>query len=431
MAVSGISKLLRWLRRGLGAALLGACGAFAQAPPDPLPLSWCLERAAATSPALDVARFAAEAAEQRVYPAGALPDPRYRYELSNLPIGDFGLGSTPLTGHQFGLSMRLPFPGARSSRREAARAAADAALETLDDQSLQIAAAVERAWVELGFAQRALEITDESIDLLRQFAKIAEAKYRVGEGLQQSVIRAQVALAELIDERLGREAAIRAAEARLASLLDLPAERPFPQTAAAPEQAPLPDLAALLGRLESSSPLLRALAERIEASRHELRTAQLGRYPDFDLGLGYRVRDKAPGDPVGGDDFLSASVSVQFPIDRRKWRAQVAERRALVHRGEAEYRQARAELRQALGTRHAQLTRADQAIALLQDGLLPQARQSLESTRAGYAVNKLSFLDLIDSQVRLLNAQLRLERAIADRRIAFAAIEASLGASLR
>ncbi len=92
-------------------ALLGAAGPPATTPPVPLPLAWCLERAQLTNPDLDIARTAVEAAEARVYPAGALPDPRFRYELSNVPTGDFDLDSTPLSGQQLGLSQRLPFPG--------------------------------------------------------------------------------------------------------------------------------------------------------------------------------------------------------------------------------------------------------------------------------------------------------------------------------
>ena len=82
-------------------------------------------------------------------------------------------------------------------------------------------------------------------------------------------------------------------------------------------------------------------------------------------------------------------------------------------------------------TRYADLVLADQEIALIELGLLPQARQSLDSSRSAYEVDKVDFLSLIDSQVRLLNAQLRLERVIADRRAAFAAVEASVGAPLR
>ena len=391
----------------------------------------CLARAFPTNPDLDVARTSAEAAGERVYPAGALPDPRFRYELSNVPSGDLDLDSTPLSGQQLGLNQHLPFPGLLGSRRNAARSEADAARASVDDAARRVAAAVERAWAELGFAQRALDVTVENIDLLRQLAKVAEAKYRVGQGLQQDVIRAQVSLTELLDEQLRREAAIRTAEARLGNLLDLPPDVSLPRTTSLREAAPLPDPTQLLGRLEETSPLLRALARRIEEAAHRKRAAELEGYPDFDLGIGYRIRRRVMGDPVDGDDFLGASASIRLPIDRHKWRAQVAEHDALLRRSEAEHRRARAELRDAVRSRFADLERADQEIVLLEGGLVPQARQSLDASRSGYEVDKVDFLSLIDTQVSLLNAQLRLERAIADRRIAFAALEASVGATLR
>lgn len=416
---------------GLALAFPGASSAASEAPPQPLPLAWCLERAEGMSPELAIARAEVEAADERVYPAGALPDPRFRYELSNVPTGDWDLDSTPLSGHQLGLSQQLPFPGLLGSRRKAARSGAEAAEEAFGDESRRIAAAVEQAWVELGFAQRALEVTTRNIDLLRQLAKIAEAKYRVGQGLQQDVIRAQVALTELLDERLRRQATIRTAEARLARLLDLPPELSFPRTAPIRDGAPLPDPAAFFGELESTSPRLRALAERIEEAEHRRQAARIEGYPDFDLGLGYRIRKQVPGDPVEGDDFVGASVTVRLPIDRHRWRARVAEQDAMLRRSKAEYRRVHAALREALRARYAALERADEEIALLEGGLLPQARQSLDSSRSGYEVDKVDFLSLVDSQVRLLNAQLRLERAIADRRAAFAALEAGVGVPLR
>jgi outer membrane protein TolC len=428
---SGIKPARFGILFGASLALLGAASSPPATPPDPLPLAWCLERAQLTNPDLDIARAVAQAAGARVYPAGALPDPRFRYEVSNIPTGDFDLDSTPLSGQQLGLSQRFPFPGLLGNQRDAARSAADASDEALGDRSRRVAAAVERAWVELGFAQRALDVTVENIDLLRQLAKIAEAKYAVGEGLQQDVIRAQLTLTELLEERLQRDAAIRSTEARLANLLDLPPHVPLSRTENLRESAPLPDIAALLDKLESTSPRLRALTERIDEAKHRKRVAQLEGYPDFDLGVGYRIRQRVTGDTVNGDDFLSANVTIRLPVDRRKWRSRVAERDALLRQSQAEYRRVRAALRDSLRSRHADLERADREVALIEAGLLPQARQSLDSSRSGYEVDKVDFLSLIDSQVRLSNAQLRLERAIADRRGAFAAVEASLGAPLR
>jgi outer membrane protein TolC len=62
---------------------------------------------------------------------------------------------------------------------------------------------------------------------------------------------------------------------------------------------------------------------------------------------------------------------------------------------------------------------------------VPQARQSLESSRSGYEVGRIDFLSLLDSQVRMQNAELRRVRAVADRRVAFARLEAAAGEVLR
>ena len=80
---------------------------------------------------------------------------------------------------------------------------------------------------------------------------------------------------------------------------------------------------------------------------------------------------------------------------------------------------------------HAELTRASSEEALLETGLVPQARQSLESSRSAYEVGRIEFLSLLDSQVRLLDAELQLVRARADKRRAFAALEAAAGEKLR
>ena len=102
--------------------LLLAAPGWAGSPPDPLPLSWCLERAAAANPTIALDEALRDAAKERILPAGALDDPRFRYEASNIPTGDFDFDSTPLSGHQLGLSQRLPFPGLLSSREAAAEA---------------------------------------------------------------------------------------------------------------------------------------------------------------------------------------------------------------------------------------------------------------------------------------------------------------------
>jgi outer membrane protein TolC len=411
--------------------LIGGAAGPAPEVPDPLALDWCLERAAAANPALERSRAIASAADQRVMPAGALDDPRIAYDASNLPVGDFDFDSTPLSGHQLGVRQKLPFPGLLSSRREAASRSASASHHLVADERLATDAAVESAWAELGYAQQALDITFRNIALLRQLSATAESRYRVGTGLQQDVLRAQVELTALLQERLRREETIARAESVLVALLDLPADTSLPRTTSLRVTAQRPPLAPLLGSLDARNARLRAAAEKLEEARARLRVAELEGLPDFDLGVGYRIRKDVVGDPVEGDDFVSAGVTLRLPLHRSKWRARVAERKALVRRAEADLRGVRASLVSRTRSAHAGLVRAASEEALLETGLVPQARQSLESSRSGYEVGRIEFLSLLDSQVRLLGAELQLARARADKRLALAALEAAAGEKLR
>lgn len=399
--------------------------------PHELSLAWCLERARAANPALARATALAAAADERVRPAGALDDPRLGYDASNIPTGDLDFSSTPLSGHQLGLRQKLPFPGLLSNRRTAAERGAEASHLLVDDRSLVTDGAVESAWSELAFAQQALVITDRNIELLRQLTATAEALYRVGTGLQQDVLRAQVELTALLQERLRREEAIARAEANLVALLDLPPETRLPSTTPLHLDSEEPMLADLLSTLEGKSARFQAALAKVEEARLRIRVAELEGLPDVDLGIGYRVRQNVAGDPVDGDDFLSAGLTIRLPVDRSKWRARVAERRALLRSAEAELREIRAALFSRARTAHAEVVRAGSEEALLATGLVPQARQSLDASRSAYEVGRIEFLSLLDSQVRFLNAELRLARARADKRIAFAALETAFGGKLR
>lgn len=405
--------------------------AAAQLPPSPLPLDWCRTRALEANPALLLDAARSDAARERVGYAGALEDPRFSYEASNLPVGDLDFTSTPLSGHQLGLRQRLPFPGVRAGRRTAAESGSEASARLVDHRRLMVAAEVEAAWADLGLSQRALEITDRNLELLRQLVRVVEARYRVGTGLQQDALRAHVELTRLLDQRVGLDAALARASARLSALLDLSPGSVFPRTAALIGAAPIPELEPAASRLESIHPRLAALRARIDEAERMVRVTELESRPDVDLGIGYRIRQRGPGDPVDGDDFLAAGVTIRLPVDRAKWRARVAERRASVRAAEAAYRLERAALRSALHEQHAALVAADATVALLDTGLVPQARQSLAANRSGYEVGKIDFPALIDSQVRLLDAELRLVRARAARRRAFAALESAAGEALR
>ncbi len=66
-------------------------------------------------------------------------------------------------------------------------------------------------------------------------------------------------------------------------------------------------------------------------------------------------------------------------------------------------------------------------MALFETGIVPQAEQTVASMLAGYQVSEVDFLNLIRSQMTLLNYQLQYWKALSEARQALAQLEAAVG----
>jgi outer membrane protein TolC len=65
---------------------------------------------------------------------------------------------------------------------------------------------------------------------------------------------------------------------------------------------------------------------------------------------------------------------------------------------------------------------------LFRTAILPQAEQSLASARAGYAVDKVDFLTLLNNQLTLLNFEIDAYRHVTEHEKKIAELEAVVGA---
>ena len=200
--------------------------------------------------------------------ANALPDPMLGFNAINLPTDTFDLDQEPMTQMQVALSQTFPFPGQRGLRRDAAEHDASAATQGVLEQQLQIAAKVRGTWWQIAYLDQALEIIQQNQQLMRDFVEIALTKYKVGKGLQQDVLLAQLELSKLINRQLPLEGMRDAAETDLNALMDRPPSEPI-RLAAKTENIGLPELplqAELLENALDSRPRLDA--ERGNQGQH-------------------------------------------------------------------------------------------------------------------------------------------------------------------
>lgn len=391
-------------------------------------LEGLIDSALAKNPGLKVLEHRLAAFESRVPQAGALQDPMLSLDLRNVPTSNFDFNSTHMSGKQLTISQRLPLPGLLRAKERAAEFAAGAAREALDDRAGTIVNLVKQGYYALAFLERAIEVTERNRALLRDLVRIAEKKYVVGRGLQQDVLKAQVSLSALQDRLIGLNTDRRLAEARLNRVLN----RPMETAVNAPGDVvptPLELSVEDAQRLAlAHRPLLKEIDHTISSWAATEQAARRSGRPDLTFRLGYMQRAHVQPDPVNGSDFLSFGVSMNLPVfNGRKRDSQIAEAQANIRMVRAQKDDVSREILYRVQEICLEVDRHWKQAELYRTAILPQARQSLESAMAGYQVDKVDFLTLLNNQVTLFKFEIDHYHHVIQRERKLAELEAVVG----
>ena len=408
--------------------LLVTNSAAASEEQDVLTLNKVTELAAQNNPDLAQMRARAEAMAAIPSQVSTLPDPEISFNARNLPTNTFNTGQEDMTMIGPGISQAIPFPGKLALRGEAANFDAAAALQNVTEARSWLLSNVKHTWWRVFFLDQALLIVKNNQVLLRQFVQVARTKYEVGEGLQQDVLLAQLELSGLLDQQLILEGARRNSVAQLNALLDTEANRPVILPKKISEQ--LPDIiseAELYQLAESARALLASKQESINAAQARVELAMRDYYPDFKFGAFYGFRGDRPSG-VDRADLLTLNMSMSIPIflDRKQAKAVDQRNSELLQHKYAlqdEWNKVRAQISQ----NYSDFQRASEQVTLFKTGIIPQARQTVASMLAGYQVNKVDFLNLVRSQITLLNHEMKYWQAFTEANQSLAQLVAAVG----
>jgi len=376
------------------------------APAGPLTLERAEARALAAHPSLAELAARIRAAEARATAAGALPDPRLTVGATNVPVDTFDLDQEPMTQLRVGLSQDLPAPGTLDlkAQKEAQQGAAYRA--RLADTRADLTRRVRSAWLERFYLDRALAELKENLALFEELLAIARSQYRVGKGLQQEVLLAQLERDKLLDQRAELRRRRAAVDSRLGELLAR-GRIDFHLPQALPELPDPPAREALTAAL-ADHPRLRTVAARIDRRSTDVALAEKAYYPDMgvDLAYGHRPGSAPDGDPWA--DFATLQFRMSLPLfthDRQDKRlaAALAEKTALERRR----RRTRLELERAVRTQWAALEAARSRQRLYAESILPESEQTVEASVAAYTTGRLDFLNLVRARIQDFEHQLQ------------------------
>lgn len=381
----------------------------------PLDLNTLIDLALEENPEIQALEKRAQALRHTVPQAGSLDDPMVGVQLSSLPVGDLSLDSTPMSGIQFVAKQRVPYPGKLRLRKEIASHTADASDAEYRERVNSIVARVKRAFLDYYFINQSILVTEENKKVLQHFVEITDAKYAVGQALQQDTLKARVELAKMVDELVKLRQLQETARARINNLLNRPPQAPLGKPAGFERHEVPYSLEALQEVSLENKPILDVFRSNVARFATARDLAQKDLKPDFEFGIGYRVRSNSPMDAVRGRDFWSASFMMNIPIyAKTKQREKIKEQEANTELWQAQFQSAKNDVFFNIKDLMAEIDKAGKQVDLFKTGIVPQAELALESSLSAYEVGKVDFLTLLDNELKLYKYQIEYYRVLTD-----------------
>ena len=382
--------------------------------------------ALATNPEIEVAARRIAVAQAHVPAAGALDDPMAMYRGWGVPLNQ------PWNYNQaqnmFSISQTFPGRGKLALRTSVAESSVDEAKADLEQVRLDVRVRVHKAFDDLLLADDEMQIHHQHEAIARQAIEEARIKYTTGKVPQQDILKAQVALTQLAEHMIRFDHDAELARARLNTLLG---RKPGSPLSVAGEHAvlgTLPQAESLDDLALGSRPDLLAAQQAAERSHKEQALAKKAYVPDFTVSAGYMIQQ--PGSFARNAYMVEGSMNLPW-LNHRKHDAEIAEATVEETEQDAELTEMR---NAAFGQIQEALVEAEAAQTLAHmyhDQLRPQAETTLQSSVIAYENDKTELLDLLDSQMAVVNIDLAWLQAVGDFDARLADLELATGTPIK
>lgn len=379
--------------------------------------------ALAENPAIALASRKVAAAEAHVPLAGALDDPQAMYRGWQVPLMrpyDYNSAQNMLM-----LGQSFPGRGKRALRTTIAQSDVDLSRDELEQARLRVRVDVRKAFFDMLHAQDEISIHDEHVGIAQEAIEAARIKYSVGKIPQVEILKAQLALTRLAEHMIRFDRDGEVARAHLNTLMGRQPETPIEVQGDYAVNTPLPALESLVSSAMQARPdLAEALAAETK-SHKEQDLAKKAMVPDFTISGGYMLMPS--GQNPRNNYMVEGSMTLPW-LNRNKHEAEVRDAAASISEKSAEVTAIKAEALGQIKVSLAEARAAQRLARVYQDSLKPQADQALHAAVVAYENDQTSFLDLLDSQMTVVDVDLASIDALADFNMKMADLEMAVGA---
>jgi cobalt-zinc-cadmium efflux system outer membrane protein len=343
--------------------------------------------------------------------AGMLPNPT----LSML----MPFGAKPL---EMTLIYPLEIFWLRPQRIETAKLDVEQTAHRLVQTGLDLIRDVRVAHAELTLAKERLKLAHSSVTLNQNIAELTHARLRAGDASELEVTNAQVDALQAQEQQGRFRHDCEIAKERLRNLAGLSLEQ-WPENISA-EKLPYSnkfDAEKLLTEALNARPDLRAAEINVESAGERI---GLAKAEVFKLTASLNAKQ------VNGPLLAGPGLDVTLPIINQN-QGGIAQAQARFDKAARQYVATRQRIALDVREAHARLQQASESLKQWQQTILPPLQTAIQDAENAYAAGNVTYLFVLETQRRWLDAQLKTAQAAADLRRARAELERSVGQRLK
>jgi outer membrane protein, heavy metal efflux system len=351
---------------------------------------------------------------------------------TQLSVQQFSVGSPrPFAGYSnsdfayigFGASQDIPYPGKRQLRARAAEHEADSMQAQTDSTRRAVVGNLKMVYFRLAYIQQTLGVLQRSDALLNQVQKASEERYRVGQGNQQDVLKAQLQHTKILQEIAHHHQEEGLLEAQIKQVLGRPQESADIVAETLTLRALPYNATDLLQRAREQNPDVHSKQASIRQQETQVELAHKNFRPDFNVQYAYEHTGSQTR------DYYMATFGIRLP-NRGRQKAELAEAQENQERARQELD---AESQRVLSEVQQQYVRAktsQERLKIYSDGLVPQSEATFQSALSAYESNRRDFESLLSSFLDVLNLDLEYRNELVDYESALAELERLTGVDL-
>jgi len=395
------------------------------APSGATSLASLIEEAAAKNPQILAAHHAYKAAANAPKRASALPDTQLTVQQLSVgsPLPFAGYTNSDFAYIGIGVSQEFPYPGKRKLRAQVEEWEADSLKAQAESSTRDVVERLKASYFQLSYVQQAIMVFQHHDQVLGEMQQVAESRYRVGQGNQQEVLKAQLQHTKILQEITMSRRDEGQLQAQLKQLLDRPQDSADIVAEPLTERAVPYSSSRLLQLAQQQNPNIRQQQSMVSQAQTQVALAHKEFRPDFSLQYMYENNDRK------FRDYYVWTFGMTLP-NRGRRRAELAEAQ---EKQEKATQELRAETQRQLSEIQQQFVFAEtssEQLKIYKDGLVPQAAATFRSALAAYQANRQDFQTLLSSFLDALDLDLQYQRELANHEMALAKLEALTGVTL-